>query len=270
MTNEQHIQDQLAAYLSGNLETEEVTRINEHIAVCDSCRKEFQLLGGIWNSMGDIAEERPSALLRTRFYAAMNAYESGLQETASYSRQSRKWYEGFFPPAPAVQFALAVVLIIIGVFAGYRLRGDSVNEAQIVQIRDEVRTVNRLLTVSLLQQQSASDRLQGVNRSYQLEYTDPEITTALLETFKHDPNVNVRLAALDALSRNIGQPEIRNELISAFQAQSSPLVQIAMIDLMVQIREKSSVDVLKQMQSKSGVNDAVKKRIEQGIQQLNS
>jgi HEAT repeat protein len=171
---------------------------------------------------------------------------------------------------PTVRFALALTLILVGAVVGYRLRGDSVNESQIAQIRDEVRTVNRLLTVSLLRQQSASERLQGVNRSYKLDDVDTEITNALLLAFKHDPNVNVRLAALDALSRNISQQDVRHELITAIQTQSSPMVQIAIVDLMVQIREKQSTDVLKQMLQKSDVNDAVKKRIEQGIQQLNS
>jgi hypothetical protein len=271
MTNDNHVNDQLSAYLSDELKASEVIKINEHLAMCDSCRQEFESLGGVWNAIGDMSEEQPSKHLRSRFYEAMDAYEAALQgKSFSQTKPARSWYEILFQNHPVVQFGLALLLVIVGGFIGYRLRGESVNEAQIVQIRDEVRTVNRLLTVSLLQQQSASERLQGVNRSYQLEYADPEITNALLQTFKYDPNVNVRLAALDALSRNISQPDVRRELLKAFQSQSSPMVQIAIVDLMVQVREKNSMELLKQMLQKSDVNRAVKKRIEEGIQQLNS
>ena len=50
-----------------------------------------------------------------------------------------------------------------------------------------------------MQQQSASDRLRGVNYAYRVEQSDPEVLGALLTTVNHDPSVNVRLAAVDAV-----------------------------------------------------------------------
>ena len=56
--------------------------------------------------------------------------------------------------------------------------------------------MRQLVTLSLLQQQSAGDRLQGVNWSYRVEQPDTAVLAALLTTVNHDPNVNVRLAAV--------------------------------------------------------------------------
>ncbi len=144
------------------------------------------------------------------------------------------------------------------------------NKTELTQLHEEVLMMNRLLTVSLLQQQSASERLKGISLSYRSEGSDPEITAALLQALKYDPNVNVRLSALDALSRNLNQTDVKQELLETLQKQESPLVQLAFIDLMVQLREKSSVDILKRMLKNPEMNKSVKLRIEQGIQELNS
>ena len=135
-------------------------------------------------------------------------------------------------------------------------------------MHQEVIGMSRLLTMSLLQQQSASERLRGVSLSYQIAEPDAEITKVLLETLKYDPNVNVRLAALDALSRNANQSDTRRDLIQSLHRQSSPLVQMAMIDLIVQMQDKASLDTLRRMIQDPEVNKAVKKKIEQGIEQL--
>ena len=54
--------------------------------------------------------------------------------------------------------------------------------------------MREMLMLSLMQQQSATERLRGVSGSMQIDQPGTEIVRALLETFMHDPNVNVRLA----------------------------------------------------------------------------
>ena len=62
-----------------------------------------------------------------------------------------------------------------------------------------------MFALSLLQQQSASDRLRGVSYSYQMDKGDVQIREALLETLNSDSSVDVRLAAVDALRRMAAQ-----------------------------------------------------------------
>ncbi len=61
--------------------------------------------------------------------------------------------------------------------------------------------MRQLVALSLMQQQNASDRLRGVNYTYRVEPDDPQVLSALLTTVNHDPSVNVRLAAVDALRK---------------------------------------------------------------------
>jgi HEAT repeats len=90
----------------------------------------------------------------------------------------------------------------------------------------------------------------------------------LLHTLRLDPSVDVRLAALDALRRDARQPQVRAGLMDSLQAQQSPLVQIALIDLLVELRESDAATQLRKFQQTPDLNPAVKQRAQWGIQQL--
>jgi hypothetical protein len=181
-----------------------------------------------------------------------------------------------WPRQPALQFAMAILLFALGLIVGPSLvrpqrdRTSAVanNDRALAQLREEVAGMKQLVTLSLLQQQSASDRLRGVEWSYRLENTDETVLSALLGALNSDPNVNVRLAAVDALQQFARSAFVKNGLLESLPRQSSPLVQIELINLMVELKEKESVPVLKALLQQNGLNDAVRQRVEWGLQQL--
>ena len=63
---------------------------------------------------------------------------------------------------------------------------------------------------------------------------DPKVLDALLHTLRYDNSVDVRLAALDVLSRYSNRPEVHQGLVEALQGQQSPLVQLSLIDVLVE------------------------------------
>ena len=86
----------------------------------------------------------------------------------------------------------------------------------------------------------------------------------------HDPNVNVRLACVDALRRFSAQDQVRRGTVRALGESSYPLVQIALIDFMVETKDKSAVDALRRLSEDAMVDEAVRGRAAWGLQQLNS
>jgi HEAT repeat protein len=138
----------------------------------------------------------------------------------------------------------------------------------VAKLREEVHNMYQLVTISLLQQQSASERLRGLSWSQRVSQPDPEVLSALLQVLNYDPNVNVRLAAVDALSQFSGQQNVRQGLIQGLTRQASPLVQIALIDLLVSLHERNSVDTLKHLVKDQRLNESVKQRAEWGLKQL--
>jgi HEAT repeat protein len=86
-----------------------------------------------------------------------------------------------------------------------------------------------------------------VSWSSQVNHPDPEFLTTLVHTLNYDPNVDVRLAAVDAIARFAGYSTVRIDLVRSLPKQDSPLVQIALIDLLVQLHERQSVDAFKRI-----------------------
>ncbi|MGB2869883.1 MAG: zf-HC2 domain-containing protein [Bacteroidota bacterium] len=271
-----HIIDLLPDFLTGSSSESERVKIQAHLQVCESCKREYESLSTLWNTLGAMPEEKPGSALRERFFATLSAYEQGIshaRSTPSFRVTLNDLLAHIWPGRPLVQMGIALLLFLLGGFIGTRIN-QRVEETpknpatgEIAQLRGEVLAMSRMLAVSLLQQQSASERLRGVSLSYKTGESDPEIVSALLGALKYDPNVGVRLAALDALSRAMDEPGVRQELLKDLPKQS-PLVQIAMVDLMVEVGEKQSVDVFKQMAKDKNLNATVKKRLEEGMKQL--
>jgi HEAT repeat protein len=141
--------------------------------------------------------------------------------------------------------------------------------ADIVELRRELHDMREMLTLSLMQQQSAAERLRGVSGSSQIDQPGGEIVRALLDTLMHDPNVNVRLASVDALRRFAGEAAVQQGTVEALGESSFPLVQIALIDFMVETKDKRAVDALRRLSEDTMANEAVRGRAVWGLQQLN-
>jgi HEAT repeat protein len=119
-----------------------------------------------------------------------------------------------------------------------------------------------------MQQDSATDRLRGVNWSYQLQQPGREVLSALLNTLMHDSNVNVRLATVDALRQFGDQTVVRRGVVEAMKRQESPMVQIALIDLAVDLKEKDSIATLRQLTEDQNINETVRQRAQKGLAEL--
>ena len=102
----------------------------------------------------------------------------------------------------------------------------------------------------------------------QIEQPGGEVTLALLDTLMHDPNVNVRLATIDALKRFAGGENVRRGVLEALARQTSPLVQIALIDYVVETNDRGAADALRRLSSDPMLDQAVRGRATQALQQI--
>ena len=128
--------------------------------------------------------------------------------------------------------------------------------------------MRQLVALSLMQQQSASERLRGVSWAYQAEPSDREVLEALITAVNHDTNVNVRLAAVDALRRFSASPETRRAVVAALPSQTTPLVQVALIDLLVDFKERDATGVLKTLAANQEANNGVRQQAQWALEKL--
>ena len=168
----------------------------------------------------------------------------------------------------ALQVVAAAAVLVLGVTLGRATAPAPPPDPQLAMLRDELRDMRQMVTLSLLQQQSASERLRGVSFTSQIDRPDNEIASALLDTLMHDPNVNVRLATIDALKPLWARDAVRRGVIEALQRQTSPLVQIALIDFIVEKNSREAADTLRRLSTDEMAEGAVRARARQGLQQI--
>ena len=90
-----------------------------------------------------------------------------------------------------------------------------------------------------------------------------------MHTLRYDGSVDVRLAALNALSRYGNQPTVRTGLREALQDRQSPLVQVALIDMLVEMRDSGAVQQLQKLRQDPGLNPTVRQRADWAMSRLN-
>jgi HEAT repeat protein len=115
---------------------------------------------------------------------------------------------------------------------------------------------------------AATERLRAVSYTKDIDDANTHVIDALLMTLNNDPNVNVRLVTLEALSGLAHDARVREGLVQSLTRQESPLVQVALADVMVKLQEKRSIKPLKKMLQQQGINDLVKTKLEKTIRQL--
>src|SRR5262249_37188462 len=175
--------------------------------------------------------------------------------------------------SPAAGLAWGMAMLLLGVLGGvvatnYSGRSNQHSDEMAV-MRTQLSDMRQLVVLSMLQQQSASERLQGVSYSRSEAQADPKVLAALLHTLRYDASVDVRLAALEALGRHASQPQVRRGVSDALQEEQSPLVQVALIDQLVEWRDASAAQRLRELERAPDLNPTVRERAQWALTKLN-
>lgn len=262
-----------AEYVTGALPGGVRAALEEHIDTCPDCAMDLANLPELWTLLGDLPEPvADSAAMRPRFRAMVAAHgDAGAAPRAL--RDVRAWWR-----TPAIRPAWAgaaaagalVAGIVVGRYAPALESAPAPVAADVAALRAEVGDLRQMVSLSLLQQQSASERLKGVAWAADLDGSGTAVVGALLETLANDPNVNVRLASVDALRRFTERDAVRRGAVEALGRQTSPIVQMALIDFVVEARLTAAKDALTRLATDRTVHETVRARAERGLREVSS
>ncbi|WP_353718509.1 HEAT repeat domain-containing protein [Dyadobacter sp. 676] len=171
-----------------------------------------------------------------------------------------------------LRIAAGLALLVIGFGAGWVLQSKSERGSMALggKETEEVREMKKVLAFEQMNNTSASERIQAVNHSYDIREADSDITQLLINTLNFDPNVNVRLAACQALTHFAAEDEVKEALIRSLAIQTDPNIQISLIEALVAIREKRAVDQFQQLARNQEVLDVVRLKATEGVSRLNA
>lgn len=257
----QAMEELLTARLGGELEPAADALLSAHLATCAACAAEAEELAALWNALPVEPDAAASARMRARLDQAIAEERARLETPIPFPAKTTRVAAPSAPSGAGSSrrgLALAAMLLIglgLGYFAFGR-RGDDV-----AALRREVGDLHEMVALSLLQRGSASERLQGV--AYGRTYANPgaqdeRVVAALFARLLDDPDVNVRLAALEALRPIAAQGERRSDLVSAVAHQSSPLVALSLIDLLLESNEPAARRDLEQLLANEQLDPVVR------------
>jgi len=243
--------------------------VHRHLDECDECRREWRRAVDTWTLLNEIPDAEPdAAAMRHRFAGTLAAFQtlSDGDEVASRPRAPsarRSWQV-----ATAAAAAAALVLLLGGALIGRSLALRDQSRGDLAAVQLELRDVREMLTLSLLQQPSATERLRGVSAAGRLTEPRTDVVAALVDALLHDPNVNVRLACVRALGRFSDRTAIREGVTTALVREQSPLVTAALISFVVDARDSTAIDTLRRVSEDPLRDSEMRDTAAEGIERL--
>lgn len=263
----------LIDWLTGDLSATDWSAFDAHLTQCPDCQQEFSANRQLWQRLGTVPTPVPHPDMTTRFYAMLDSFETAEKAThQTWWATLLAWCRQLDWPITGPRLAYSVWLLGIGVAAGFWFPGRQTaavaDRQRIDTLSVQVQDMRQMMMLSLLENPSATERLRAVGYTKDINDVDSRVLDALLMTLNNDPNVNVRLVTLEALADLADDARVREGLVQSLTRQESPLVQVALADVMVKLQEKRSLRPLRQLLRQQGPNSLVKSKLEQTIRDL--
>ncbi|MBA4853864.1 HEAT repeat domain-containing protein [Emticicia sp. BO119] len=168
--------------------------------------------------------------------------------------------------AISMRIAAGVALLIGGFAIGYAYNNRG---ADIVFVESKTeKAMKQTLQFEQVSLTSASERIDAVNKSLKLKALDQDLIQLLINTLNFDDNINVRLAAAQALAHFEEEPLVREGLIQSLKIQTDPTIQITLIELLVMMKEKRASQTMEQISQDRATMDVVRMKAQEGAAKL--
>lgn len=258
-----YIETHIVDYLDRQLSEEEAQHIATHLESCDSCRATCEETKVLFSAFERVEDEVPSDNLRAGFYKLLE--EEKLLDTNRVVTLQQEKKE--FPWKHAFQVAASIIFLFGGYFLGSHTSKQSANQ-EISALQKETITLRQDMMLAMIENQSPSKRIQAVNFTENFAKPDIKILEALIGRMQYDGNINVRLAAAEALSEFPESTIVKDAFIEALTIQKDPSLQIAIIQFLVKIQEKRAIAPMQQLLEHEDTPNFVKDQVNSGISQI--
>ncbi|MCH6258989.1 HEAT repeat domain-containing protein [Puniceicoccaceae bacterium K14] len=199
---------------------------NDDASTTQNYTEDQTKISSLWKKLGEMPKENQSNPVSvSKFQVHLDAYkrgwEAGQRENTSPKKQPS--ILSFFSRSSSYGLAacIAVFLFLSGMMVTRTLKSDQV-------LHQELAATREMLSLALINQSSAPQRVVGLTNASQIESPSEELKKAVLWALDNDTNLNVRLAAIEALGY-LSPKEAAELLIQRVGEQDSPLLQMEMI-----------------------------------------
>ncbi len=246
--------------MSGDISEVEEKALKEFLLANPKEAAELDELEHTWKLFEEIERPEPSPEMDLKFEGMLRAYQITQEEKkVPILDQVVAWM--------MKSWQVGLACLVMGLFIGWWMLPSQTQKQDIAQLSSEIQSMKEMMMLTLIEQPKAQERIRAVNLAAELPKADGKVIEALITTLNHDENLNVRLASLESLVRYADIPEVRQELVDALKMQESPLVLVAIADVLVALQEKSSVDTMEELKEQTE-DEIVKEKLNQSIETL--
>lgn len=261
--NCKQIEERLIDYLDGNLDQKEHQIITAHLTTCNDCQESLEEFQLIFDGIDNDIEELPDESIQLNFVQMLEKEKGKLDESkvVSLNKSSKNNWR------TALQIAATVAIVVSAYFYGKQQNNASFSQEMAVLEKEKVQ-LKQEVTISLIENESASKRLQAVNYAEEFEKPGNEILKALINKMFYDDHINVRLAAAEALTKFSDSEMVRKALIDALEMEQDPGMQIELIQILVSIQEKRAIPSMEKLLQNEETPGYVKDQVTIGLPSL--
>lgn len=193
----------------------------------------------LWAALADMPRGEPSADMRRSFYRRLEQASA-----EGWGERMSRWL-GFRNQAG---WATAMVCLLVGFASSQLLKPQDADEGgRLAQLEENVTLLQRELILDRLQDEAAGTRLAGIHEASLVAQKDSRIANALLQRAANDRSASVRSAAIDALGPQLNSGALGNELMALLESAESPIVQLALVDLVLRNGSASQLEQLSRL-----------------------
>ncbi len=253
----------LPDYLDNKLSKEETMELEKHLQDCEECQQELEFLKALFNAFENEPDAVPSERLRANFEKALEAEKANDVPVVPINSERKKssWASNLLKVA-------ASIALLVASFQTGRIIQLQQSNTDIAELQHESLQAKQAVMLSLMENQSASKRIQGVSYIEEFPNPDEAIVKALTNRLLYDENDNVRLNAFEALSKFTASETVKTALIAALETEKNPSIQIAIIQALVRIQEKKAIAPMQKLLEQEDTQPFIKKEIELGLPKI--
>ena len=251
--NCKEIENQFVEFLEDSLSEVANSEIKEHLKSCSNCVKGLEEMKTFLFVLENREMEIPSINLRTNFEKIL-AQEIEENQPKVILLQTKQDWKSYLRVA-------ASILLIVSAFLIGKYQSDLTKFANLED-------TNKQKVLALLENNSASKRIQAVSNAEQFSEKDTKIIKALISRLLFDKNTNVRSAAAEALSKFSSKLIVREALIKAMITDKNTSVQIELIQILAKIQEKRAIKPMEKMLKNEETPQYVKQQLQLNLPSL--
>jgi len=243
--NCEEVKINLPGYIDRKLDETTYRAIRIHLEGCDACSSLHSELSSFLTYLDTFPQpEVPEGMKEEFMKLASEQRIPGHRKTLAI---------------PMWMKVAAMLVLFFGTYwMGYRV-GTGKSEMTNNQLATQLHEQKQEVLLASLRDYTGPQKIEAVYSISKTGKASDELINALVYTMNSDKNVNVRLAAINALSEMMDKNQrVKTELIRSLSVQENSLLQISLIQVLTESGVKEAKEEIESMTNSEKTDESVK------------